>query len=129
MVQKGSEKLVVTNTFGVTSQLSSRIILENMVSLLHKASNARMTLINLQKLEEISRKFSVEKENGKLSIDLTSLGYSKLLAQVRVSKALIVNVPSCSKTAAEKIKEAGGQGSNRSSESRRVKISLWPADS
>jgi large subunit ribosomal protein L15 len=65
--------------------------------------------INLQKLEEMSRKFSVEKEEGKLSIDLTSLGFSKLLGTGKVSKALIVNVASCSKVAAEKIKEAGGQ--------------------
>jgi large subunit ribosomal protein L15 len=65
--------------------------------------------INLQKLEEISGKFSVEKEEGKLSIDLTSLGYSKLLGTGQVSKALIVNVASCSKAASEKIKEAGGQ--------------------
>ena len=65
--------------------------------------------INLQKLEEISKRLSIQKENGELSINLTSLGYSKLLGSGRVSKPLFVNVPSCSKTAAEKIKEAGGQ--------------------
>ena len=66
-------------------------------------------VINVAKLDEISAKFSVEKEKGKLYIDLTSLGYSKLLGMGQTSKALIVNVPSCSKSAAEKIKEAGGQ--------------------
>jgi len=66
-------------------------------------------VINVAKLDEISAKFSVEKEQGKLFIDLTSLGYSKLLGTGQTSKALIVNVPSCSKSAAEKIKEAGGQ--------------------
>jgi large subunit ribosomal protein L15 len=66
-------------------------------------------VINVAKLDEISAKFSVEKEKGKLYIDLTSLGYSKLLGTGQTSKALIVNVPSCSKSAAEKIKEAGGQ--------------------
>jgi large subunit ribosomal protein L15 len=65
--------------------------------------------LNLRKLEELSAKFAVAKEEGKLSIDLTSLGYSKLLGTGRISKALIVNVPSCSKTAIEKVKEAGGQ--------------------
>ena len=64
--------------------------------------------INVAKLDELSTKFSVEKEN-KLFIDLTSLGYSKLLGTGKISKALIVNVPSCSKVAAEKIKEAGGE--------------------
>jgi large subunit ribosomal protein L15 len=65
--------------------------------------------INLKKLNEISQKFSVEKEKGKLQLDLTSLGYTKLLGTGKISKALIVNVASCSKSAAEKIKEAGGQ--------------------
>jgi large subunit ribosomal protein L15 len=65
-------------------------------------------VINVAKLDELSAKFSVEKEN-KLFIDLTSLGYSKLLGTGQISKALIVNVPSASKSAAEKIKEAGGQ--------------------
>jgi len=64
--------------------------------------------INLQKLEELSVRFSAEKE-GKVSIDLTSLGFSKLLGTGRISKALVVNVASCSKTAAEKVKEAGGE--------------------
>jgi large subunit ribosomal protein L15 len=64
--------------------------------------------INLQKLEELSARFSAEKE-GKVSIDLTSLGFSKLLGTGRISKALVVNVASCSKTAAEKVKEAGGE--------------------
>jgi large subunit ribosomal protein L15 len=65
--------------------------------------------INLKKLDELSQKFSVEKEKDKLHIDLTSLGYTKLLGTGKISKALIVDVASCSKSAAEKIKKAGGQ--------------------
>jgi large subunit ribosomal protein L15 len=64
--------------------------------------------INIKKLEEISAKIATEKE-GKLHIDLTSLGYTKLLGTGRTSKALIVNVAACSKSADEKIKSAGGQ--------------------
>ena len=74
-----------------------------------KSLKRKENVINVAKLDEISQKFSVEKEKGKLYIDLTSLGYSKLLGTGQTSKALIVNVPSCSKSAAEKIKEAGGQ--------------------
>jgi len=66
-------------------------------------------ITNLKKLNELSQKFSVEKEKGELHLDLTSLGYTKLLGAGKISKALIVNVASCSKSAAEKIKEAGGQ--------------------
>ena len=74
-----------------------------------KSLKRKENVINVAKLDEISAKFSVEKEEGKLYLDLTSLGYSKLLGTGQTSKALIVNVPSCSKSAAEKIKEAGGQ--------------------
>jgi len=73
-------------------------------------------VINLQRLDEISRKFSVEKEDGKLSIDLTQLGYSKLLGTGHISKALTVNVAFCSKVAAEKIEEAGGQVQTKTQE-------------
>ena len=64
--------------------------------------------INIKKLDEISAKIATEKQ-GKLHIDLTSLGYTKLLGTGKTTKALIINVPACSKTADEKIKSAGGQ--------------------
>jgi large subunit ribosomal protein L15 len=72
-------------------------------SLKHKENT-----INIKKLDELSAKISIEKE-GKLHIDLSSLGYTKLLGTGQTSKALVVNVPFCSKSADEKIKKAGGQ--------------------
>src|SRR4030042_603986 len=72
-------------------------------SLKHKENT-----INIKKLDELSAKISTEKE-GKLHITLSGLGYTKLLGTGQTSKALIVNVPSCSKSADEKIKKAGGQ--------------------
>ena len=72
-------------------------------SLKHKENT-----INIAKLDEMSPKFSTEKE-GKQYINLTSLGYTKLLGAGKTTKALIVNIPSCSKTAAQKIEKAGGQ--------------------
>ena len=80
-----------------------------------KSLKHKENVLNVAKLDEISTKFSVEKES-KLFIDLTSLGYSKLLGTGKIAKALIVNVPSCSKSAAEKIKEAGGQVLTKSQE-------------
>jgi large subunit ribosomal protein L15 len=65
-------------------------------------------VVNLSKLAELSTKFSISQE-GKSTIDLTSLGYSKLLGTGRITKAIIVKVPACSKSAAEKIQKAGGQ--------------------
>jgi large subunit ribosomal protein L15 len=42
-------------------------------------------------------------------MDLESLGYTKLLGAGKVTKPFVVKVASYSKSAAEKIKEAGGQ--------------------
>ncbi len=68
---------------------------------LHTYVNA----INLRKLEEIMQTTQEEKPR----INLTSLGYTKLLGTGKVTKPLIVQVASYSKSAAEKIKKAGGE--------------------
>jgi large subunit ribosomal protein L15 len=81
-----------------------------------KSLKRREKIINIAKLDKISQTSPAEKEKGKLHIDLTSLGYTKLLGTGKITKPLIVNVPSCSKTAAEKIKKAGGQVLTQSQE-------------
>jgi large subunit ribosomal protein L15 len=63
--------------------------------------------LNLQKLEELAT--NQPTQEGKQHINLTSLGYTKLLGTGKITKSLTVTVPSCSKTAAEKIKQAGGE--------------------
>ena len=68
---------------------------------LHRHENP----INLKKLEELAQAGQQEK----LQIDLAALGYTKLLGSGKVTKALTVQVPSCSKLAAEKVKKAGGK--------------------
>jgi large subunit ribosomal protein L15 len=73
-----------------------------------KSLRQKVNVINVGKLDEIAQKFWVEKEEGKF-IDLESLGYTKLLGTGKVTKPLTVKVPSCSNSAAEKIKGAGGQ--------------------
>ncbi|MCK5563488.1 uL15 family ribosomal protein, partial [Candidatus Bathyarchaeota archaeon] len=73
-----------------------------------KSLKHKENIINIKKLDELSTRISTEKKR-KLHIDLTSLGYTKLLGTGKTSKALIVNVASCSKSADEKIKSAGGQ--------------------
>lgn len=71
--------------------------------------NLKERVINISTLDELSEKNSLEKENGQLFIDLSALGYTKLLGSGKLTKKLIVNISSCSKTAAEKIKKAGGE--------------------
>jgi large subunit ribosomal protein L15 len=63
--------------------------------------------LNLQKLDELSGKMPAEK--GTQHVDLTSMGYTKLLGTGKITKPLTVTVAACSKTAAEKIKGAGGE--------------------
>ncbi|MBC7130084.1 uL15 family ribosomal protein, partial [Candidatus Bathyarchaeota archaeon] len=66
--------------------------------------------INVGDLEEIAEKVGVtENKEGKIFIDLESLGYIKLLGKGRVTKPFIVKVSAISEIAAEKIKEAGGE--------------------
>ncbi len=68
---------------------------------LHRHENT----INLKKVEEIAQTSQGEKPQ----IDLTALGYTKLLGTGKVTKPLTVHVSSYSKSAAEKIKKAGGE--------------------
>jgi large subunit ribosomal protein L15 len=63
---------------------------------LHRKENT----INLNKLEEIAQT---------PKINLTELGYTKLLGTGKITKPLTITVPSYSKSAAEKIKKAGGE--------------------
>ena len=65
-------------------------------------------VINVAKLEELAMRFQ-GKESGQTEIDLTRLGYAKLLGSGRIKKALIVKVPTCSRSAAEKVHKAGGK--------------------
>jgi large subunit ribosomal protein L15 len=65
-------------------------------------------VINVAKLDEIVV-LSTETEKGKTHVNLTTMGYTKLLGTGKITKPLTVTVPACSKTAEEKIKKAGGQ--------------------
>ena len=60
----------------------------------------RESTLNIQKLTEIAETNTV---------DLTVMGYTKQLGTGRISKPLTVTVPTCSKSAQEKIVQAGGK--------------------
>jgi len=74
-----------------------------------KSVGRKVNVINVGVVDQIAEKLSTRKDKGKFFIDLESLGYTKLLGTGNVTKPLIVKVSSCSKSATEKIKEAGGQ--------------------
>ena len=73
-----------------------------------KSLKHKEKIINIAQLDEMSQ-LTTEKEKGITHVNLTSLGYTKLLGTGQITKPLTVTVSSCSKTAAEKIKKAGGQ--------------------
>ncbi len=68
---------------------------------IHRINNT----LNIQKLTTMTP----TTQDGKNIINLTSLGYTKLLGTGKISKPLTVTVPACSKLAQEKITQAGGQ--------------------
>lgn len=72
-----------------------------------KSLKQKVNVINVETLDELAERLSTEKKEDKFFVDLENLGYTKLLGKGKVTKPLIVKVASCSKSAAEKIKEAG----------------------
>lgn len=74
-----------------------------------KSLRQEIKVINVGELDEVAEKLKETEKEGKIFVDLGSLGYTKLLGTGKVTKPLVVKVPSCSKSAAEKIKEAGGK--------------------
>jgi len=62
--------------------------------------NKKENIINLQKLLELAETNTV---------NLTEMGYTKLLGTGKITRALTVTVPICSKAAEEKIIQAGGK--------------------
>lgn len=74
-----------------------------------KSLKRKVNVINVGRLEGVTEEFSEEAEKGQILLDLKSLGYTKLLGAGQISKPIIVKVGACSKSAAEKVKKAGGQ--------------------
>jgi large subunit ribosomal protein L15 len=64
--------------------------------------------VNLKDLNQLM-KYSKSSEDGKVILDLNELGYEKLLGAGRVDAVVSVRVKKASKSAKEKIAEAGGE--------------------
>ena len=64
--------------------------------------------VNLKDLNQLM-KYSKASEDGKVVLDLSELGYEKLLGAGRVDAVVSVKVKKASKSAKEKITEAGGE--------------------
>jgi len=69
----------------------------------------KSNVINIGELEELASRLDLEKEKGKLLLDLDKLGYTKLLGMGKITKPFSVKVASFSENAAKKIEVAGGK--------------------
>ncbi len=71
------------------------------------------TTINITQLDQLiekqTRNKQITKKHGKPYIDLTNLGYQKLLAKGTPTHPAIIKINTYSKNAAKKIQDAGGQ--------------------
>ncbi len=63
--------------------------------------HTKVNAINLNKLDDLAQ--------NQTTINLTEMGYTKLLGTGKITKALTITVPACSAAAAEKIQAAGGK--------------------
>lgn len=59
--------------------------------------------------EELLEKGLANKENDSIIIDVTKLGYNKVLGSGRITKPLTIKAPEFSASAESKIQEAGGE--------------------
>jgi len=68
-----------------------------------QAIHSKEKTLNLKNLDALTQTL------GETTINLTTMGYTKLLGTGKIAKALTITVESCSKSAAEKITAAGGK--------------------
>ena len=78
-----------------------------------KTPKVKINPVNINFIEQHIDKYVlnklITKENELYSVDLEKLGFNKLLGDGRISAKLRIKTPYASKTAIEKIKEAGGE--------------------
>jgi large subunit ribosomal protein L15 len=72
-----------------------------------QSTKRKENTLNIKQLNELAAETPAEK--GAPHLNLTSLGYTKLLGTGKITKPLTVTVAACSKTAEQKIKKAGGK--------------------
>jgi large subunit ribosomal protein L15 len=74
-----------------------------------KGFTSRQSLMRKEKTINIAQLSELPLEADVAQVDLTSMGYTKLLGTGKITKPLTITVAACSKTAAEKVEKAGGK--------------------
>lgn len=62
-----------------------------------------------EKLDELIIKGLASQEKGKIVVDVTRLGYNKVLGNGKITRPAIIKSPKFSESAVQKIEEAGGE--------------------
>ncbi|MDD1775023.1 MAG: 50S ribosomal protein L15 [Methanobacterium sp.] len=62
-----------------------------------------------EKLDDLVVQGLATKEKGKIVLDVTQLGYNKVLGKGKINKPVIIKSPKFSESAVRKIEEAGGK--------------------
>jgi large subunit ribosomal protein L15 len=62
-----------------------------------------------EKSEELVQQGLAQKKDNTIEIDVTDLGYNKVLGKGKLNRPLIIKSPKFSSSAAQKIEEAGGE--------------------
>jgi len=65
-----------------------------------------------EKAQELLKNGQATEENDKIVIDVTELGYNKVLGRGKLTQALLIKSPLFSESALRKIEEAGGEAVN-----------------
>jgi len=68
-----------------------------------KSLHTKVNTINLIQLDQMA------KQTNQTEINLTEMGYTKLLGTGKITQALTITIPTASKTATQKITDAGGK--------------------
>ena len=78
-----------------------------------KTPKVKINAVNISYLEEHLNNYLssdlIKQENGFYYVELEKLGFNKLLGDGKVSMKFKIKAPYASKTAVEKVKEAGGE--------------------
>lgn len=64
-----------------------------------------------EKLDELLSTGLARKEKGKIQVDVTKLGYNKVLGRGRITRSAVIKSPKFSQSAIRKIEDAGGEAS------------------
>lgn len=78
-----------------------------------KTPKVKINAVNIGFIEQHLNRFLsqnlIKKEDGSYSFELENLGFNKLLGDGKISMKFKIKTPYASKTAIEKVKEAGGE--------------------